>query len=153
MNIVKEIMAVKSDYMGFNWSITEENTPQVYFKRNFDKMIFEANQNGKEVNSRTFGNLIGSNDPVISDTQLDGYIPLDNGMFIADAEPWKMIITIIQAHRKLFDNPRIALKIKVNLSAIEFYRNTNGDGFCTSDPQLELAVSSYANHIASKVKN
>lgn len=115
------------------------------------KMIETALSNNLQVNTRAFGNLIGTNYKLVSQAEEEvgeSYVELEilgKTYFIPSMEDWQVPHSLIKVHTTLFNDMAIAIKNQVNIEAIGFYN----EEFCTAEPTLSLAVDSFVSYVNS----
>lgn len=143
-----EVLAVKTKYLA---KVVNDYETILEIISN---MISEANNQGIAINWCSIGNVIGEGYKLISNNieevsekhneiLIGGQI-----LYVSNIENWQIAHSLIKIHTALFNNTSIAVKVRIDADAINFY----GSQFETSEPSMSLAVNSFASYVASCVK-
>lgn len=145
--IFEKCAVVKTRYMKKD-IMDDSDVPAV-----IQDLITEAYSQNRDINFDAFGNLVGTNYKLVSynpEEVLNGVeIDTGNGVaYVSSIEQWQIPHALVKIHVTLFGDTAIAIKCKVNQSAINFY----GLEFITSDPSLTLSIKSFVTYVASCIK-
>lgn len=145
--IIVEAVAVKTKYLAKVLNTDED------YKEVVEQMLTESARFGR-VDFNAIGNVIGETHKILSDNTYDignNYVELNvagNYYYLAKVEKWQVLHSLIKLHTAIFNDTAIAVKTVISTDAINFY----GTEFETSEPSLSLAVKSFSDYVALKVK-
>ena len=119
------------------------------------EFIFNAIEDGREVNAARIGNVLGENYRIISFDENDVSVEHTSietklgDIFISSLEQWQILHAMIKLQSTLFNNKNIVLKSIIDIDALNFY----GEEFKTAEPSLSVAIQSFTDYISTHIKN
>lgn len=147
-DVVLDVLAVKTKYLQRQISDTSE------FASIVEETLNWAAHNNIDINLSKIGFVLGKNCRIVASDSSE--VGSDNTqievrgkkIYVTNVENWQIPTALIKLHTALTNNTSIAIKTRINADAVNYY----GSEYDTSDPLTSLAVTSYANYIASCVK-
>lgn len=116
----------------------------------FTRMISMANN----FNPVAVGNVMDSEYRIISsqvEEVSNKYIEVNikgDTYYISEMEEWQLVYALIKLNAVIFKNKLIALKVRIDEKAYDFYANEHTE----CEPSNQLAVKSFVNYLSDRLK-